>query len=324
MLTLEDKWVWDSWIADDGKRHHLFFLEAPRSLGDATQRHTAARIAHASSTDLLTWDYHGEVFAPSDMGFDDLAIWTGSVVHDGTQWRLFYSALSRRGHHTYDQRIGMALSDDLGRWRRGSNQPVAAVDPRWYKTLASHPGPTTGPDPEKSSETWRDPFVLRDPDGNGWHLLITARALDGAPQDDGVVGHAWSADLDEWEVRPPLSRPGAGFGQLEVIRSVLVDGRPVLTFSCHEAEMTPERRATAEGCSTWSVPADSLTGPFDVSRARPFTADPLLYAAPVVTLRDGTSAILGFHLDTSDEGPGLEISDPIPVTLDPEGYLVAR
>jgi beta-fructofuranosidase len=138
------------------------------------------------------------------------------------------------------------------------------------------------------------------------------------------VGHAWSPDLDEWEVRPPLSRPGAGFGQLEVIRSVLVDGRPVLVFSSHPHEMTPERQAVAGGCSTWSVPGKELSGPWDVERARPFTADPLLYAAPVVTLRDGTSAILGFHHDTGDEGPGLEISDPIPVTLDAEGYLVAR
>jgi beta-fructofuranosidase len=44
----------------------------------------------------------------------------------------------------------------------------------------------------------------------------------------------------------------------------------------------------------------------------------------VVTLRDGTSAILGFHLDPDDEGPGMEICDPIPVTLDADGYLVAR
>jgi beta-fructofuranosidase len=186
MLKLEDKWVWDSWIADDGERYHLFFLEAPRSLGDPAQRHTAARIAHATSADLVDWDYRGEVFAPSDMGFDDLAVWTGSVVHDGTRWRLFYTAISNAGHHVYDQRIGMAVSDDLYRWRRGSNQPVAPVDPRWYKTLSSHPGPTTGPDLEGSSETWRDPFVFRDPHGNGWHMLVTARALEGARNDDGA------------------------------------------------------------------------------------------------------------------------------------------
>ena len=36
MLRLADDWVWDSWIADDGERYHLFFLKAPRALGDLT------------------------------------------------------------------------------------------------------------------------------------------------------------------------------------------------------------------------------------------------------------------------------------------------
>lgn len=30
MLRLDDAWIWDSWIADDGERYHLFFLKAPR------------------------------------------------------------------------------------------------------------------------------------------------------------------------------------------------------------------------------------------------------------------------------------------------------
>ena len=43
MLRLDDLWVWDSWIADDGDLYHLFFLQAPRALGDPGKRHTAAR-----------------------------------------------------------------------------------------------------------------------------------------------------------------------------------------------------------------------------------------------------------------------------------------
>ena len=35
MLRLPEDWVWDSWIADDGDRYHLFFLRTPRALGDA-------------------------------------------------------------------------------------------------------------------------------------------------------------------------------------------------------------------------------------------------------------------------------------------------
>ena len=32
VLRLDDYWIWDSWIADDGDLYHLFFLQAPRSL----------------------------------------------------------------------------------------------------------------------------------------------------------------------------------------------------------------------------------------------------------------------------------------------------
>ena len=38
MLRLEDAWIWDSWIADDGERYHLFFLKAPRALEDPRLR----------------------------------------------------------------------------------------------------------------------------------------------------------------------------------------------------------------------------------------------------------------------------------------------
>src|SRR4051812_23371389 len=34
VLRLDDQWVWDSWVADDGELYHLFFLQAPRALGD--------------------------------------------------------------------------------------------------------------------------------------------------------------------------------------------------------------------------------------------------------------------------------------------------
>ena len=34
-LRLPDKWVWDFWLARSGDHHHVFFLQAPRSLVDA-------------------------------------------------------------------------------------------------------------------------------------------------------------------------------------------------------------------------------------------------------------------------------------------------
>ena len=57
-----------------------------------------ATVGRASSRDLINWDYHGECFGPSHpratairaAAFDDLAIWTGSVVRDRERWRMFY------------------------------------------------------------------------------------------------------------------------------------------------------------------------------------------------------------------------------------------
>jgi beta-fructofuranosidase len=332
VLRLDDQWVWDSWLADDGDLYHLYFLQAPRALGDPGKRHVNAVVGHATSRDLVSWDYVGVCLRPADAGFDDLGIWTGSVVrapHEGLdRWWMFYTAISTAGHHIYDQRVGAAVSDDLHSWKRVSEQPTLMVDGRWYKTLHLDPPPhaegPSGPDLATVSETWRDPLVLADPDGDGWHMLITARAVGAGRNDDGVVAHARSTDLLTWEVGAPLSRPGAGFGQLEVLQNKQIDGRGVLVFTCHPQEMTAQRRAASGDFCTWSVPSPGPLGPWDIARARPFTADPELFAAPLVQGRDGSWVILGFRNLEQFGEDGFAIYEPIPVTVDPEGYLVAR
>ena len=324
MLRLEDAWVWDSWVADDGERYHLFFLQAPRALGDPDLRHVHATVGHASSLDLVDWEEHATALGPAQTGFDDLAIWTGSVVRGTGRWWMFYTAISTAGHSVHDQRVGAAVSDDLHTWERVDDQPTLVVDGRWYTTSSGPLPGASGPDLGLVSETWRDPLVLRDPAGDGWHMLLTARALGAGRHDDGVVGHARSHDLRTWEAGPPLSAPGAGFGQLEVLQSKVVDGRPVLTFTCSPQEMTPERRAQAGGCSTWSVPSTGLTGPWDIAAARPFSAEPELFAAPLVQRRDDSWALLGFRNHERTREDGFWISDPIPVGLDADGYLIAR
>jgi beta-fructofuranosidase len=326
MLRLDDNYVWDSWIADDGDHYHLYFLKAPRSLGSPGLRHVNATVGHATSPNLVDWDYLGETFGPSPSGhgaFDDLGIWTGSVVADENKWRLFYTAISRKGHHIYDQRIGSAISDDMHNWTRVSDSPAVLPDSRWYKTLAVKPSPTEGPDVEHSSETWRDPLVFADPDGDGWHMLVCARDTHAAQNDDGVIAHATSPDLETWTLEPPLCAPGAGFGQLEVLQNRVIDGRPVLVFTCHPQEMTAERIAASGNYCTWSLPSPGLIGPWDINLARPFLAEPDLFAAPLVQQRDGSWALVGFRNLEPKGIDAFEILDPIPVELDDEGYLVA-
>ncbi len=323
-MHLENFWIWDSWVADDGELYHLYFLQAPRALKDPALRHVHATVGHATSDDLVTWDYHGQWLGPAETGFDDLAIWTGSVVRAQDLWWMFYTAISTAGHHVFDQRIGAAVSEDLHSWQRVAPQPSLPVDGRWYKTLHLDPPGTTGPDLRLVSETWRDPLVLPDPDGAGWYMLLTARAVGAGRHDDGIVAHARSSNLITWDVKPPRSRPGAGFGQLEVLQSKVIDGRAVLAFTCEPKEMTAERRAASGGSCTWSVPAPGVTGSFDIARARPLMAAPDLFAAPLVQQRDGHWAMIGFRNGETQGQDGFRITDPLPVTLDRDGYLVAR
>ncbi len=308
VLRLPEDWVWDSWVADDGERYHLFFLAAPRALDDPELRHTSARIGHATSTDLAHWEVHADALSPEPGHWDDLALWTGSVAHgDDGVWRLYYSGLSTsRGLGVLDQRIGVAESDDLFTWRRIGSAPLLAPDPRWYVTLDEDPD---------ASGTWRDPFVFEDPAGDGWHMLITARAR-GAPRlRDGVLAHARSRDMLAWELEGPISQPGAGFGELEVCQVRIVDGQPLLVFTCHPDQQSEEQLARFGRFCTWSVAGQSLTGPWELDRARPFRAEPTLTAAPLVQRRDGSWALLGFRNLAPDSTPELEVVDPIPVEL---------
>lgn len=307
MLRLADHWVWDSWIADDGERYHLYHLRAPRALGDPSLRHTHARVGHAVSTDLVEWTDLGEVLGPSDHGWDDLAVWTGSVVQDDDgQWRMFYTAISTRGHGVRDQRIGVVVSDDLHDWRRPADRPVIELDRHRYRTLDEDPS---------ASETWRDPFVFRDPDGLGWHMLITARDPHSQTNENGVLAHAVSSDLTTWELGPPVCGPGR-FGQIEVPQVRVLDGQPVLVFTCHPDEQSMQQREQFGEFCTWAIPGESVLGPWDVDLARPFRAEPSLFAAPLVQRRNGVWCLLGFRNREPEGIFEFDIVDPIDVTFE--------
>lgn len=304
MLRLADHWVWDSWSVHDGSHHHLFFLRASRALLEPDRRHLRASVGHARSTDLVTWELLPDALVTADSpAWDDQATWTGSVLRapDGS-WRMFYTGVSR-AERGLIQRVGVARSDDLLTWHREAG-PITEADPRWYEKYDG----TAWFD-----EAWRDPWVLADPDGDGWHMLVTARAGEGDPAGRSVIGHARSADLVSWEVQPPLTEP-AGWGQMEVPQVAVVDGLPVLLFCCWTDKMTPERAATRTVGGMWVVPGESLLGPWDLEKARTFD-HPSLYAARLVERAPGDWALLGFR-DTEDGRFVGEITDPLPVVRD--------
>ena len=234
---------------------------------------------------------HEDALGPDDTGFDDLALWTGSVARgDDGVWRLYYTALNTEGRGVRDQRIGLAESDDLMTWRRVASEPLIEPDPCWYRWT-----PTAERD------------VARPVRVPGRRRL--AHADHRARPDRRAAlrrraAHARSTDMRDWELAPPLTEP-AQFGQLEVSQVRCVDGQWLLLFTCH-----PDEQGERTPFSTWYVLGDSPLGPWDVAKARPFEGEPNLFAAPLVQRRDGSWAFLGF-IDRAS----FDIVDPIPVEL---------
>jgi beta-fructofuranosidase len=306
VFDIPGSWVWDFWFADDGDRYHLFFLHAPVTPEGPDARHYQASVGHAVSDDLVNWVRVADALAASDRGaFDDVATWTGSVVRDadGT-WFMFYTGAQRAGAKNV-QRIGYATSHDLMTWHKSALNPVLEADPQWYEKLEDHAW---------QDEAFRDPWVFADPQGDGWHMLITARAREGDPFTRGVVGHARSADLRNWDLAPPLSAPTPmGFGQLEVMQVEEVDGRPVLLFSCGAEQASESRRKAPMGGAIWVAPADSITGPYDIEHAYPL-ADHTLYVGRLLRRRDdGRWQFFAFHNVDADGSFSGGVSDPMDV-----------
>jgi beta-fructofuranosidase len=201
-LRLPDRWLWDFWFAGDGDDVHVFYLQAPRSLGDPELRHVNATVGHAVSRDLREWEVLGTALEPGAPGdFDGVATWTGSIVREGGRWLMFYTGLAADGV----QRVGLAESGDLVAWEKSG--VLLQADPRWY-----------GP------ENWRDPWVFAH-EGR-WHMLACA---------DRALGHATSDDLRAWEAEPPVFATDA-FRPLEVPQLLRLPGGWRIVFSAMEPE----------------------------------------------------------------------------------------
>ncbi len=323
MLKIDENWTWDFWIADNGEEYHVYFLRASKLYKDPLTRHDVIRnpdgrqkrssIGHAVSKDLASWHVFPDVLSHgSDGQFDDLATWTGSVVKgpDGT-WYMFYTGIASESEGKIE-RIGFATSENLFDWTKRYDLGLVEADPTWYEKYGDSDWP---------NETWRDPWVFPDPNGEGWHMYITARSRIGPVDDRGVVGHAVSRDLKNWEVRPPLSESGGGFGNCEVTQINLVEGRPILLFSCLRREFSDKRRRQGKKGGgkggVWALPCENVLGPFDIASAQLLTNDHL-YSGRLVAKHDGSWALLAFINERKHKFVG-GLSDPLKFCLRSDG-----
>ena len=312
-LRLDQNWLWDFWHIWHGDECHLFFLQSPRSLGSERLRHHNASIGHAVSRDLRQWTVVPDALQPGPEGeWDDLATWTGSVIADSGLWRMFYTGV-KRSERGLIQRIGIATSTDLYHWKKDPANPILQADPRWYEVLDL-----------KSwyEQAWRDPWVFRDSTDGRFHALVTARDRSGDPDSRGVIGHACSWNLRDWEVLPPRSKP-TDFGQLELPQLVCKANRFFLLFSCDRKDYGRSRVARIADrpkTGTFYLAADNALGPFETSDANLLFGDASgsHYGGKLIEDQSGQFHFLAFKQFGPDGDFVGELSDPFPVTFDDE------
>lgn len=315
-IALKDKWIWDSWYVRDGDIWHAFFLQADKSLGNPDLRHFNATQGHATSRDLVNWTHLGTSFAPAKgPAWDDFTTWTGSVVRDDAGlWHLFYTGTSR-AEDGLKQRIGHATGTDLHHWDRVEDGLALDIDARYEEFTPAH-----WPD-----RAMRDPWVMRDPAGDGWLMYFTARIPDVTePNAGGVIGFATSPDLKVWTLQDPVYAGGL-FGQMEVPQVFSAGGRWYCLFCTDIQHYGHDYGASYPGApvrGTHYLVADDPRGPWQIAPGPFLDGDPALdrYAARVLKADNGL-VLMGFlHNPQGGDFVG-EITDPDPISIDAEGWL---
>jgi beta-fructofuranosidase len=316
-LRLPDKWVWDFWLARHGPDYHLFFLQAPRAIGDAELRHWNVSIGHAVSQDLRNWEILPDALKPSTASntWDNYTTWTGSVIQHAGLWYLFYTGCCREEGGLI-QRIGLATSMNLIDWQKHPNNPLLETDPRWYEVLdlnAWH------------EQAWRDPWVFKPSGSDIFHVFLTARAKSGPEDGRGVIAHAQSEDLIHWEVMPPVSEAGE-YGHLEVPQLVEINERSYLLFTVTREAFSKKRCNDAEQpqlTGTYYLFANQPFGPFRFATQKALFADEIgsTYAGKLVHHSRGKWLFLYTRMFTpAGEFLG-EIGDPLEIVVGENGSL---
>mgnify|MGYP001797012008 CR=1 FL=1 len=315
VLSLDDKWVWDSWYVRDGDLWHCYFLQADKSIGDPELRHWNVTHGHATSHDLVHWDHLGTCFAPADEpAWDDYTTWTGSVVRgDDGKWHLFYTGTSRQGGGKH-QKLGHAVSDDLHNWARVGSGLILDRDARYEEF---EPG-------RWHDRAFRDPWVIRNPEG-GWLMYFTARdASVGPKMEAGAIGCATSDDLYAWTLQAPVYT--GSFGELEVPQVFEWGDRWYCLF-CTGGRFWSNEAKTVIGEPARSgshyLIGDGPLGPWCLAPGPMLdgSAPGQRYAARIVDAGE-TKQLLGFLMTDPETGafPGI-IADPEVVTRKPDGRL---
>lgn len=288
---------------------HCFFLQSPRDGDPDARHHNRVSVGHAVSKDLYHWDYRGTILSPGEEGcWDDLSIWTGFMLNYAGQYYLFYTG--RGQENFWEQKIGLAVSEDLVHFQRVSESPILVPDPELYDTTGTEQNEVGNP------PTWRDPYVIRDEEREEWVMVLSARSNPPGLY-NGCIGYARSTNLVDWETLPPLLDPRK-YDEMETPQLLIANGKYYLFFStwarCYSPDFSKE---VTPASGLHGYVANNLEGPYQPINQNGIilgNGDYLYSVRMAAYLRDRHMAMGWLNFDRNSEFIG-RLSNPLPMSI---------
>lgn len=202
--------------------------------------------AHLVTTDFVTVEELSEAIAAGGADDMDLLSGAGSVVGpvDG-RYIAFYVGINPRRMDIGEpeQVVLRATSTDLTTWTKDPDF-IFKADERWYER-----------------DAWRDPFVY--PHAGGWRMLLCAREPSAPFDRRGVVGLAFSHDLNDWAAEPPFLAPGTTYAP-ECPEIFRMGSDWYLVYSTYGDRFATRYRHAPTADGPWKMPDDDALESNDV------------------------------------------------------------
>ena len=223
-----------TWARDDQGVYHLYFQNEGLSGSND--------IEHYTTRDLQTLRYIGVALTANASGWDSQGVWAPHIVRSGDTWFMFYTGINGTSAQS-QQRIGLAVSDDLLHWTRVASQLPVSGEGAVFDCQDSW---TTWGTAVNYDDQCRDPFVTWDAEQQSWVLFATARSINGY----AVITVATSPDLVSW----------TGQGYIDASRRIENGVAGQVTGGEAENPFVMERDGTYYLLFTdWRDPEDDIT-----------------------------------------------------------------
>ena len=134
----------DPWIMERGGMFYMFLSVAIATARTTGASHSTLDIyntgecvsatALATSRDLDSWEWEGVVFTPEASGWDKYCRRINSVVPHNGKFIAFYDGSASEAEN-YEERTGLAVSDDLKNWRTLTAKAPVLTSPHASQSL---------------------------------------------------------------------------------------------------------------------------------------------------------------------------------------------